>query len=646
MTTALLLNTRPKIRLVRHTRPKLSMAIVSKNPTRLSIQPGAAIASRAAANALAAEGAAAASARALATFLSTEFVVRTPTDETPNAKALDDSSTVVFDWSTPNTLIAYVPDSAIAYGKIQDVSANKILGSIAGGEVEEIPLTAAGRALLEDHSNTAQRATLGLGEVNNTSDVNKPVSIAQAAADNLRQLLSEKGQANGYAPLDAGSKVPAIYLPAYVDDVAEYANAGAFPATGESGKIYTALDTNNVYRWSGSVYAEIAASPGSTDEVTEGATNKYFTGARVRSTVLTGLATVASAVIAATDTVITALEKLQAQIAANGASIAANTAATLLRATSASPVFSGSVENQGAEVYSGVITPAALTVNTNDYNPAGLATAARLRMSATGALNLTGISAGAGGRRLVLHNIGGAAITLKDDVTSTAANRFALNGDIVLSQDQSLQIEYDGTTARWRAIGGIGGGGGGGVSDGDKGDITASGGGLTWTIDANAVTYAKMQNVTAARVLGSVAGGAVSELAAANLLSLIGASASDQEIGTSSSVAVTPGVQHRHPSAVKCWGAASVASGVPTLQASYGVSSTTDSGTGRLVWNLTTAFSSVHWAPSPASRTSAGSTLSSCVEAIGITTLQQVAFTNTNNLQDPQAWFMKGAGDQ
>lgn len=55
-------------------------------------------------------------------------------------------------------------------------------------------------------------------------------------------------------------KVPASQLPSYVDDVLEYANTGAFPATGESGKIYVALDTNKTYRWSGSSYVEISAS--------------------------------------------------------------------------------------------------------------------------------------------------------------------------------------------------------------------------------------------------------------------------------------------------------------------------------------------------------------------------------------------------
>ncbi len=57
-----------------------------------------------------------------------------------------------------------------------------------------------------------------------------------------------------------GGKVPASELPSYVDDVVEVATFSALPATGEIGKIYVILDTNKIYRWSGSVYVEIADS--------------------------------------------------------------------------------------------------------------------------------------------------------------------------------------------------------------------------------------------------------------------------------------------------------------------------------------------------------------------------------------------------
>lgn len=91
---------------------------------------------------------------------------------------------------------------------------------------------------------------------------------------------AKKGAANGYAGLDASGRVPSAQLPAYVDDVLEYANLAAFPATGSSGVIYIALDTNKTYRWGGSAYTEISPSPGSTDSVTEGSVNLYFTNAR------------------------------------------------------------------------------------------------------------------------------------------------------------------------------------------------------------------------------------------------------------------------------------------------------------------------------------------------------------------------------
>ena len=57
-----------------------------------------------------------------------------------------------------------------------------------------------------------------------------------------------------------GSKINSTYLPSYVDDVLEYASLANFPLTGETGKIYVALNTNLTYRWSGSAYVEISPS--------------------------------------------------------------------------------------------------------------------------------------------------------------------------------------------------------------------------------------------------------------------------------------------------------------------------------------------------------------------------------------------------
>jgi hypothetical protein len=98
------------------------------------------------------------------------------------------------------------------------------------------------------------------------------VTITTVARGNDSRIVgaeqaANKGVANGYASLDGTGKVPASQLPSYVDDVLEYANQAAFPATGSAGLIYVALDTNKIYRWSGSAYIEISPSTGGTGAV-------------------------------------------------------------------------------------------------------------------------------------------------------------------------------------------------------------------------------------------------------------------------------------------------------------------------------------------------------------------------------------------
>lgn len=97
---------------------------------------------------------------------------------------------------------------------------------------------------------------------NNPSFANiasKPTTLfGYGITDALASSL--KGAVNGLAELGADGKVPASQLPSYVDDVLEYASLANFPGTGETGKIYVALDNGKIYRWSGSAYTEISAS--------------------------------------------------------------------------------------------------------------------------------------------------------------------------------------------------------------------------------------------------------------------------------------------------------------------------------------------------------------------------------------------------
>ncbi len=104
---------------------------------------------------------------------------------------------------------------------------------------------------------TANKVSTFTATPNNT---NFPTEKLVKDSLDLKLNSSLKGAINGVAELGADGKVPSAQLPAYVDDVLEYDNLAAFPATGETGKIYIAKDTNITYRWSGTQYIEISSS--------------------------------------------------------------------------------------------------------------------------------------------------------------------------------------------------------------------------------------------------------------------------------------------------------------------------------------------------------------------------------------------------
>lgn len=138
---------------------------------------------------------------------------------------------------------------------------------------------------LSDVANASTaRTNLGLNTTANQSDsadkrfmTDAQESKLDGLNGSLYELLSNKGAANGYAPLGSDTKISSLYLPSYVDDVVEAANFAALPGTGETGKIYVTLDTGYQYRWSGSVYVEIkdsGESAASMGVLTSGLTDK------------------------------------------------------------------------------------------------------------------------------------------------------------------------------------------------------------------------------------------------------------------------------------------------------------------------------------------------------------------------------------
>jgi hypothetical protein len=145
-------------------------------------------------------------------------------------------------------------------------------------------------ALESDVSGLDSRLTTAEGDI---SGLDGRLTTAEGEIDAIQAELPLKADL-------VGGLVPASQLPSYVDDVLEFDDLASFPASGESGKIYVAKDTNKTYRWSGSAYIYITsgavdsvfgrtgvvtAQSGdyNSDQVTEGSSNLYFTDARAKS---------------------------------------------------------------------------------------------------------------------------------------------------------------------------------------------------------------------------------------------------------------------------------------------------------------------------------------------------------------------------
>ncbi len=221
------------------------------------------------------------------------------------------------------SFITTIGAGTVSYGKIQNIStSNKVLGrtSAGTGSVEEINTTGSGNVVRSNSPTLVTpvgilKSDVGLGNVDNTSDMSKPISTLTQSALDLKINLSDKGVNNGLATLDAGGKVLASQLPVgsqvykgtwnattntptlingtgtagwtYRVTVGGTINLGAGAITFSVGDdaIYngTVWQRNPSSSAVTSVNSQIGTIVLTSDNINEGTVNKYYTDTRART---------------------------------------------------------------------------------------------------------------------------------------------------------------------------------------------------------------------------------------------------------------------------------------------------------------------------------------------------------------------------
>ena len=215
------------------------------------------------------------------------------------------------------------------------------------------------------------------------------------------------------------------------------------------------------------------------------------------------------------------------------------------------------------------ITDETSTLTGSNNNVVLAANTVIFRWNGASTATFTGLDSGVDGRIVAIVNVASTNLVLNDeDALSTAANRFALTGNLTLRPDQGVLLVYDSTSSRWRV---------------------AAGGGA---IDASDI----VSGTIATARLGSGTASSSTFLRGDQAWAAAGARATQAaiEAETNEDTYPSPDRVKFSPGVAKFWVRFN-GTGTPAADASYNLTSITDNGVGRYTLVIGTDFSSASY---------------------------------------------------
>lgn len=116
--------------------------------------------------------------------------------------------------ATDAVTTAKIKDENVTDPKILSVSGAKVTGNIPGNAANVTGTIGVANGGTGGTTPADAKQNLGLGNVDNTKDADKPVSTAVKAALDAKINLTEKASINGVATLDGAGKIPVSQIPA------------------------------------------------------------------------------------------------------------------------------------------------------------------------------------------------------------------------------------------------------------------------------------------------------------------------------------------------------------------------------------------------------------------------------------------------